>query len=264
MKKLSTSPEEKTKFIEDLTERLAWYNRGSLKDFKIDDLKEEYSKIPDDVKKPVILIEADTYVKMLELVKQSTVECSWHGLVKKSKKKGVYLIYDIIVFPQVNTATTTSTDEKEFAEWQMNLISDPSFPIEDLRMHGHSHVNMNVFSSSVDDKYQKDLLTKVEDGDYYIFIIMNKKMDICTLLYDMDQNILFENNDITLDILTNNKKPIRNWAKEELKDKCKEPKITTKKYTYWDENNMEWYNKNNAIINSAQKPIFKGGKNGFE
>ena len=46
MKKLRPTIEEKTKFIEDLTEQLAWYNRGTLEEFKIDDLVKEYSKIP--------------------------------------------------------------------------------------------------------------------------------------------------------------------------------------------------------------------------
>lgn len=257
MKKLRATPEEKTKFIEDLTEQLAWFNRAPLSDFKIDDLVKEYSKLPANIVKPDIAVTAEAYMKMLELVNQSAVECSWHGLVKRFGDK--YLIYDILVFPQINSATSTTTDEKEFAEWQTKLIMNPDFPIEELRLHGHSHVNMNVFSSGIDDKYQKDLITKVEDGDYYIFFIMNKKMEICIFLYDFEQQVMFDKNDITFRIVACNT-DIRAWAKEQLKEYAiTERPITAKKYErspYYDDGYMSYF--------GNTKSIFKGANDGLK
>lgn len=257
MKKLRPTIEEKTKFIEDLTEQLAWYTKGSLEEFKIDDLVKEYSKIPEKVTKPNITITAEAYLKMLELVNQSAVECSWHGLVKRFGNS--YLVHDVLVFPQINSATSTTTDEKDFAEWQTKLILDPNFPIEELRLHGHSHVNMNVFSSGVDDKYQKDLLTKVEDGDYYIFFIMNKKMEMCIFLYDFEQQIMFDKNDIEFKIVSC-KDDIRQWAKDQLKEHATTertfPKNTkTSLLDYCDDSYDYSYF-------SKTKPIFKGVNNG--
>lgn len=256
MKKLRPSPEEKTKFIEDLTERLAWFNKGTLEDFDIKDIVKEYSKIPKDVTKPVINITAEAYVKMLELINQSAVECSWHGLVKKFSN--AYLIYEILVFPQINSATSTTTDEKDFAEWQTKLILDPKFPIEELRMHGHSHVNMNVFSSGVDDKYQKDLLTKVENGDYYIFLIMNKKMEMCIFLYDFEQQIMFDKNDMEIRIIGLGK-DIRKWAKDQLAEHAITERLISKGKTplmsYYDDDYSFSYFSNS-------KPVFKGANNG--
>lgn len=257
MKKLRPTIEEKTKFIEDLTEQLAWFNKGTLEDFKIDDLVKEYSKIPKDVVKPDIVISAEAYLKMLELVNQSSVECSWHGLVKRFGHK--YLIYDVLVFPQINSPTATTTDEKDFAEWQTKLILDPKFPIEELRLHGHSHVNMNVFSSGVDDKYQKDLLAKVDDGDYYIFFIMNKKMEMCIFLYDFEQQIMFDKNDINLKIQAC-KTDIRQWAKDQLKEYATTERTFPKHHptsllSYCDDEYEYSYF-------SKSKPIFKGVNNG--
>lgn len=257
MKKLRPTIEEKTKFIEDLTEQLAWFNKGTLEDFKIDDLVREYSQVPKDVVKPDIIITAEAYLKMLELVNQSTVECSWHGLVKKYGNK--YLIYDVLVFPQINSPTATTTDEKEFADWQTKLILDPKFPIEELRLHGHSHVNMNVFSSGVDDKYQKDLLTKVDNGDYYIFFIMNKKMEMCIFLYDFEQQVMFDKNDIDFQIIAC-QGDIRQWAKDQLK------KYATTERSYTKMNPLfkadEDYFSAEYSYFSKSKPIFKGVNNG--
>ena len=257
MKKLRPTVEEKVKFIEDLTEQLAWYNKGTLEDFDIDSLLKEYSKIPDNVIKPTITVTAEAYLKMLELVNQSPVECSWHGLVKKYGNS--YLVYDVLVFPQINSATSTTTDEKEFAEWQTKLIMDVEFPIEDLRLHGHSHVNMNVFSSGIDDKYQEDLLTKVDDGDYYIFFIMNKKMEMCVFLYDFEQQVMFDKNDIKLEIGAPSG-DIREWAKTQLKENATTARPIQSKKEYR-QTSFEDYDTPYSYFGNS-RPIFKGANNG--
>ena len=260
MKKLRASIEDKIKLIEDITERLSWFNRESLEDFNIDDLKKEYTKLPENVNKPTLQITAEAYMKMLELVNQSAVECSWHGLVTRDTETNTYLIYDILVFPQRNSATATTTDEKEFAEWQTKLIMDPEFPIEDLRMHGHSHVLMNVFSSGVDDQYQKDLITKVEDGDYYIFLIMNKKMEMCIFIYDFEQQIMFETSDITVKINYGDT-DIRRWAKEQLDKNATTERTLPKKspLSYYSEEEDYSYS-----YFSNSRPVFKGVKHGLK
>lgn len=266
MKKLRATAEEKTKFIEDLTEQLAWFNRAPLSDFKINDLIKEYSKVPENIKKPILLITAEAYVRMLELINQSPVECSWHGLVETAGNK--YYITDILVFPQRNSATATTTDEKEFAEWQTKLIMDPKFPIEKLRMHGHSHVNMNVFSSGVDDQYQKDLITKVDDGDFYIFLIMNKKMEMCAFIYDFKQQVMFETADIDIRIVNDLVacEDLRGWAKEELKQNAiTERPATAKTYPRYDyAYERGFYENEKESYFSKANPIFKGANNGFK
>ena len=234
MKRLRPSIEEKTKLIEDITEKLAWYNRGTIEDFSIDDLIKEYAKVPKDVKKPTIQVNAEAYIKMLELVNQSAVECSWHGLVRRTED--TYYVYDILVFPQINSPTTTTTDE-----------------------HGHSHVNMNVFSSGVDDKYQKDLITKVDDGDYYIFFIMNKKMEICIFLYDFNQQIMFEKSDINFQIVNDKCEDLKAWAGKQLKDYT----ITATQNKYKKGFSL-FDDKDDISYFGSVKPIFKGAKNGFK
>lgn len=261
MKKLRASSEEREAFLKAIRDELYMgYYGGLLSNFSIEDIKKEFSAIPKDVKKPTIQVTAEAYIKMLELVNQSSVECSWHGLVRRDATTNTYYVYDVLVFPQINSSTTTTTDEKEFAEWQMKLIMNIDFPIEDLRLHGHSHVNMNVFSSGVDDKYQKDLITKVDDGDYYIFFIMNKKMEICIFLYDFDQQIMFEKSDINFQIVNNNCDNLKEWAKKELKENA-----VTASTTRPDRKPYSFYGSDDEVSYfGTAKPIFKGVRDGFK
>lgn len=228
--RLKFKKDEIDSIIKKITELIYNCNNISKLNIKADDIldKETIKTIT----KPTIKIPASIYIKMLQLIHEYSVEISWHGLVKRDIENQIYTIYDILLFPQINTATSTTTEQDEFAKWTEKLILDPKFPIQDLRMHGHSHVNMNVFSSAVDDTYQNDILTKVEDDDYYIFLIMNKRNEICVLLYDYHQQILFTTGDIDIIITDENDNDIKLWAKDQIKKYCKEEKPYYNKGTY--------------------------------
>lgn len=193
----------------------------------IDDLT-KFKKIPENalenyyktIKKPVIAIKADVMQKMQTLVDKSTTEISWHGFVHRNPEKQIYHIYDITLFPQINTACATTTDQEKYAEWLQEYILNPNSNFEDIRMHGHSHVDMSVFSSGIDDTYQHDLLKNCPENDYYIFFIMNKRREICILLYDFTQQILFETKDIKLEIISNDNLLFSKWADEMIKEYC--------------------------------------------
>ena len=267
MRKLKLDEEERKLFLAAVYTRLKNHRSGNIENLTIHDITKELAKIKDIPPAPTIKITADTYVKMLELIRQSPIEISWHGMVERVKEKNTYIVYDIMVFPQINSATTTTADEEGFAKWQTALLMDMDFPIENLRLHGHSHVNMEVFSSGVDDAYQEDLLHKVEDGDYYLFLIMNKKMEICPLLYDFDKNVLFEKEDINLEIIDKNGKDIIKWAAYEITEKCEEIKPVVKKtnnnvsYGYWDDEDDYWSNfKRNSIVGNKKKKAINGGR----
>lgn len=229
MKKLRLKDEEWKDLLNDISEKFNKDCKRNISEFDYTktDVTAFLKKITDEkINKPIIKITTEAYVKMYELVKQSSVEIQWHGMVQKYPDD-TYLIYDILVFPQSNTATSTNTDQNEFAEWQMKLIMDENFPIQQMRMHGHSHVNMNVYSSAIDDGYQTDLITKVEDGDYYIFLVLNKKMEMYALLYDFDKQIIFENNDIEVEIMDQAGGNIKEWCAKQIKDNCKTGYIKT-------------------------------------
>ena len=224
MKKLRLNKEEKDLLIKDVQHTFEQICKNNISTFEYTkkDVEDFLNTLTDNtVTPPTILINSNVYTKMYELVRQSPVEVQWHLLVHRYPEENEYEIYDILLFPQTNSGTSTTTDQDEFAEWQTNLVGDMDFPIEDLRGHGHSHVNMGVFSSSVDDNYQRNLITKVEDGDFYLFLVLNKKMEMCALLYDFEQQILFTTNDMTIEIVDEYGVDIRTWCTEQIKKYCK-------------------------------------------
>ena len=93
---------------------------------------------------------------------------------------------------------------------------------------------------------------------YYIFFIMNKKMEMCIFLYDFEQQIMFDKNDIDFKI-TACKDDIRQWAKDQLKKYATTertfPKGKTSLLSYCDDDYSYSYFSNS-------KPIFKGVNNG--
>ena len=228
MKKIKIDEKIKEAVLKDLTEQVTKAKTlAELEEIKVVKDKTNFNNI----KKPEIFIPADVMEKMHALVKASSTECQWHGLVQRSEKiPNMFYIYDVLVFPQKNTAASTDSDENKYAEWLMNIMTDEDeTKFNNLRLHGHSHVNMEVYSSSIDDKYQNDILSNIKDDDYYIFFVLNKRREICILLYDFSQNILFDTKDIKLHI-TSNEKTIDDWAKEQLDTFVEKPSYFYQKF----------------------------------
>lgn len=270
MEKLKLSQSERENYINALNRKLEKCNKVSAFNFSIKDyIKEDFKN----VKKPTIIIEPHVYVAMMELVKQNDVECSWHCLVHRNLEDMVFTLYELLVFPQINSGAATATDDEEYERWMAKFLLDENFPIEDLRMHGHSHVNMAVFSSSTDDAYQKDILTNIKDGDYYIFMILNKKMEIAIYLYDLNQQIMFDTKDINLQIRYDSMEDIRSWVASEIKEKCIK-KIANKKplANYSKKNYVKDYEKQESFDFDPYDPLYDflgeykkfGGKNGLK
>lgn len=209
-----------SEILKDIKEKLEKTKQVSKLKIDIND----YLPKQKEIEKPKIYFNNDVYDKMFSLVMQSDVEISWHMLVRR--EGNTYFVYDIILFPQINGATSTTTDQDEYAKWLIELMGNKDIVFEDIRAHGHSHVNMDVYSSVVDDKYQEDLLNTVNDGDYYIFFILNKKREICILLYDYKNNILFKTKDIDVIVTDSNGNDIKEWADEQISENCKKPGYT--------------------------------------
>lgn len=180
--------------------------------------------------KPTLRITAEVMVKMFALVALYQNEISWHCFSKREKVNNtkVYTIYDLTVFPQVNTAVSTNADEKEYTAWLTELLTNPESDFENMRVHGHSHVNMQVFSSHIDDAYQHELLSKLEDDDYYIFLVLNKKMEMCVLIYDYEDKVLYESEDVRLEIISEDRNILQEVV-DSISSKCKTSFTTSRK-----------------------------------
>lgn len=143
-------------------------------------------------------ISIKAYLKMQVLIANSQKEVGWHGVAfREDEDNNVYRVEDIMVYPQMVDGTNVNTDEDEYYAWNMSLEDDVA---NNLRFHGHSHVNMSVFASSVDLQHQSEILNMMDDDMFYIFVIMNKRGEVYSKIYDLKKNLMFETSDITISV----------------------------------------------------------------
>lgn len=174
-----------------------------------------------EVNPPVVLFTEEAKQKMWALIENSKDEIGWHGLVRRDDNN-VFTIYDILVYPQEVTGASITADPKKFNDWMTDFIMKPDDTFEHIRMHGHSHVNMQCSPSGVDTKLQEDTLATLKDTDYYIFIIANKRHDIWIQIYDNVTGIVYEKADISIDPNKYNE-----WAITQIKECVTKPQPKT-------------------------------------
>lgn len=145
--------------------------------------------------KPVIKFTEKALLIIKELVSQCEKEIAWNGLVNYDAGTNTYEVYDILIFPQVVTGTSVNVDETKYAMWLASLTNEQ---LAHMRFHGHSHVNMGVTPSGIDTGYQNEML-QMQIKDYYIFMIFNKRGDMNACIYDVENNVAYENKDIIIE-----------------------------------------------------------------
>lgn len=149
----------------------------------------------------IIMYTPNAYIKMVSLVKDFDSEVAWHALVKRSDTaQDIFVVYDVLVYPQEVTGVTVNTDQEEYTKFLIDLDEDTA---NNMLMQCHSHVNMGTTPSGVDTEHQNNILKTMTSG-FYIFQIWNKRGEINSWIYDLDNNILYEKDDVIIDIATDN------------------------------------------------------------
>lgn len=171
-----------------------------LRKAKLSDGKLTYTKnfsYKDDDAKVSVMFTPLAYVKMISLLQHCNDEVAWHGFVDR-KSEDLFLITDIVVYPQEVTGATVNTDQEGYQQWIME-IDDERF--NSLRMQGHSHVNMACSPSSTDLNHQEQILAQLSGDAYYIFMIWNKRLDHNIKVYDFATNTLYEDKDVEVGVV---------------------------------------------------------------
>ena len=155
-----------------------------------------------EIKRPIIYMMANTYLKMLEYVLKCDTEIAWHGTVKRGTgdKSHIFYIKDVYLYPQKIAAATVQVDDDKYTQWSDKQDTDT---FNNRRFQGHSHVNMGAFYSGTDETNKYAFLQDLLDDDYYIFLVTNKRQEHNFELYDLAQNIIFEHKDIDFRVYLN-------------------------------------------------------------
>lgn len=175
-------------------------------------MKEKLQKLPQPAtkqfkNKPILYISTIAWAKVSATIKQADKEVGWHFLMQrflptKEQPEVIYKIIDIIFFPQHVTAGTVTPDEVEYSKWLEKQALLPTF--DQIRGHGHSHVNMDPSPSAVDIMYQRDMLSLMRQDGFYFFAIYNKRHVYDFTLYDKALNMIFTEADFEVRIYQDN------------------------------------------------------------
>ncbi len=111
------------------------------------------------------------FQQMMDLVQKNSTEVGWYGVCER--KGDDVEIVEILEYPQRKSATRVTTKGvPEYDEWLINL---PIEKANKIRFAGHSHVNMPAVPSTIDIADEKTTLSQLDEDDYYIFFILNKR-----------------------------------------------------------------------------------------
>lgn len=147
--------------------------------------------------KPRIIYSPLAWTKQTLLILSQSGEVGWHGIVEK-EDNNVFRIVDILVYPQMVSSATVTTDELTYSNW---LGGQPDEIFPKIRAHFHSHVNMGTTPSGVDERDKESIVSQMKAGrDYYIFMIWNKRFEYSADIYDGINGIRFGAKDISVEI----------------------------------------------------------------
>lgn len=148
--------------------------------------------------KAELLFTPTAFAKVTRLIMDFTSEIGWYGCGERVGDSS-FLITDILVYPQKVTGTVVDFDPVDVSNWLYENREDERF--DNVIMQGHSHVMMSTFASGVDLDHQAEILSQVREDGFYIFLIWNKKFEHNNKIYDLKNNILYEDSDITVKIV---------------------------------------------------------------
>lgn len=174
-------------------------------------------KLGKDDNKAELIFTPKAYIKMYGLVDHFSTEVQWHGIVKRIDDV-TFLVEDILIFPHEASAATVISNDEKYTEWLDSLADEDR---NAMRLHGHSHVNMGITPSSVDNTYRKNMLANFgipREGDdyFYIFLITNKRRELNVQIFDFTNNSLYDyaDKEITINILCDDDEDLRTFINE--------------------------------------------------
>lgn len=210
------------KITEEMAEIIKVEFAESLTKGKMFDGTIKFQKTLKDDGKATITFSVPAFAKMQLLVQSFESEVAWHGVAYRSEDHpNQFYITDILVYPQLVAGATVNTDQEAYQTW---LYSFDDEVFNNIRMQGHSHVNFGTTPSAVDTEHQAKILEQLDDDMFYIFMIWNKKLEHTIKIYDLQNNILYENGDITIHVASDGLDLI--GFLEDSKKLCK-PRYTT-------------------------------------
>lgn len=167
---------------------------------------------------PKVVMDLEAYKKMLYIVNLSNKEIGWLGLVEK-QQGNILRIKDVYLFRQQVGATTCEITPEGIEEVVIDLLQSENGEelIENLKLWGHSHVNMATSPSAQD---VRQLNSFEQNGnEWFLGVILNKSGDFNFTYADYVTGIKVNNLSWTVDIPGFNDSCMELEIKNEIKEK---------------------------------------------
>ena len=182
---------------------------------------------PLQISMPKVVISAEALTKMQLYVEGCTTEIGWLGTAVKEGNN--YYILDTYLFAQEVHSTTTEITPEGLSNFGEEILKreDGMQIWNNLKVWGHSHVNMAVSPSGQDDSQ----MNTFKDGghDWFIRIIGNKSGDLKIDIYNYELGVIY--NDIKFYIGLSKEELAIKEAIEDLEDELVKIKAErTKEY----------------------------------
>lgn len=174
---------------------------------------------------PIIKISENAYRTISSLAEKCDSEIGWLMLCHHEPNTREYYIYDTLMCKQRCTGTHTELDEKALSDLYEDCMKD-NIDVNEIRVWGHSHVNMSTSSSTQDDKTFEEYYKNCE---YFIRLIINKKGEYNLSLADNAIGVIYEG--LNLSIANSN-------TRSKLLSKIKKAE---EKLAEYDKNENEYY-----------------------
>lgn len=188
------------------------------------DLVKEYLE-EKNLEEPKLFITSTAFVKMNMLIQSTSTEIGWYGIVEPHQDINTYIITDIIVYPQTVTGATVEQDETRMFEFEMSLTDEQ---VNNKRFHGHSHVNMGITPSTIDETFYQEILSQV--NDYFIILIKNKRNEQTVRFYDIVNGVYYS--DLPIYIIDEQGNNLNDWYDDMLENVHRyTPPVTKTVYT---------------------------------
>lgn len=158
--------------------------------------------------KQIIAYTPQAWVKLTCLLQSYSTEVAWHSLCQKVED-GIYLVEDLIVYPQIVTGATVDTDDDAYTQFLVDL---PIEQAQKMRMQCHSHVNMGVTPSGRDLNNQQEIVEGSSRKGFYIFQIWNKSLKSHSTIYDFENGVMYEDHEIEVSVLMDDGSRVDEWA----------------------------------------------------
>jgi len=174
-------------------------------------------------KGPKVIIKKDAFLKMKALIAECSIEVSWMATCDMMDD-GNFVIEDVFVPEQECSGTTTDMTIDGVALLINEMLETGRHKeINKLKCWGHSHVNMGVSPSGVDENQTDEFIERLDS--FFIRVIGNKRADMSCHVYILGKGgvvrQILHHPDIEVEGAPYENNEFTEWAKTEIDKKVK-------------------------------------------